>query len=62
MGLSLIILECVSISNEALFESFAGLVGIVIVAGPGVEGWVLEGASVAESDWPGVGAILGDGG
>ena len=40
----------------------AGFFGVLIVAGPGVEGRVLESTGKAKSDRPGVRAALDDGG
>ena len=36
----------------------AGGVGIFIVAGPGIEGWILQGASKREGDGPREGAVF----
>ena len=40
----------------------AGLIGVIIVALPGVESGVLEGAGKAEGDRPGERTVLSDGG
>ena len=50
------------ISDEPVGESLTGFFGVIVVALPGVEGWVLEGASEAKSDWPGERAVFDNGG
>lgn len=52
--------KCVGIGNESGVKGFASSVAVGVIAFPGIKGWILEGASKTEGDWPGEGAIFGD--
>ena len=54
--------ECLAVGFKAGFEGGAGDVGVGVVASPGVECGVLEGASEGKSDWPGERTVLLHGG
>lgn len=48
------------ISDEPVKECLTGFFAVGVVAGPGVEGGVLESAGEAEGDGPREGAVCGD--
>lgn len=52
--------ECFLISDEPAKKCFAGFIVIGVVSLPGVEGWVLKGASKTKGNWPGEGTVFGD--
>ena len=40
----------------------AGFFGVLIVALPGIESWILKSAGKTEGDWPGERSVFDDGG